>query len=111
MTLQTNKAHIAMTYQEVYGVKAFMKKLKYKNRTFFKYADGYYRNGKTTLHKFKYESKHGSLLPCFHLHHIDGDKTNNNMSNLQLLTPQEHALIHKTMRRELIFKNQLCLDI
>jgi hypothetical protein len=88
-----------------------MKKLKYKGKTFFKYPDGYYRNGKTTLHKFKYENKHGTLLPCFHLHHKDGNKLNNNINNLELLTPQEHALVHKVMRRKFLFRNQLPLDI
>lgn len=29
------------------------------------------------------------------VHHIDGDKTNNEVSNLQLLTLSEHASLHR----------------
>lgn len=29
------------------------------------------------------------------VHHIDGDKTNNDIDNLQVMTRQEHALLHE----------------
>lgn len=88
------------------------KKVKYKNRTFFEYSDGYYRDGKTTLHKFKYESKYGAgVLPFFQLHHKDGDKSNNNINNFELLTPEQHAPIHKKMRRDRLFKDQLRFEL
>ena len=29
------------------------------------------------------------------VHHIDGNKRNNHISNLMVLTPEEHAKIHK----------------
>ncbi|MDR2780933.1 MAG: HNH endonuclease [Holosporaceae bacterium] len=87
------------------------KKVKYKGRTFFRQADGYFRNGKTTLHRYKYEKKHGSLLSCFQLHHKDGDKSNNSLNNLEIVTSREHALIHKSLRRQTIFRNQLELEL
>lgn len=31
-----------------------------------------------------------------HVHHIDGDKSNNNPSNLKWMTPSEHMKLHKT---------------
>jgi hypothetical protein len=86
-------------------------KIRYNDRSFFSYRDGYFRNGKTTLHRYKYEKKHGSILPCFVLHHRDGNKLNNCLINLELLTPQAHAAVHKVMRREILFKNQLSLQI
>ncbi|MDR2723973.1 MAG: HNH endonuclease [Holosporaceae bacterium] len=43
----------------------------------------------------------------FRLHHKDGDRSNNSLNNLQPLTPREHAHIHKTQRRALLFENQL----
>ncbi|MDR0753318.1 MAG: HNH endonuclease [Holosporaceae bacterium] len=82
-------------------------KIKYKGQTFFRYADGYFRNGRITLHRYKYEKKHGPLLSCFQLHHRDGNKDNNSLNNLQLLTPQEHASLHKALRRAQLFQNQL----
>jgi hypothetical protein len=84
--------------------------MKYNNLKFFGSRDGYFRNGKTTLHRYKYEKKHGALLPCFVLLHIDGDKLNNRLNNLQPLTRREHAAVHKSMKRENLFKNQMLLE-
>lgn len=85
---------------------AIKRKIKYKGHTFFKNEDGYYRNGQTTLHRYKYERKYGSIFSCFHLHHKDGNKLNNCLSNLEMLTPQEHAQVHKVLRREKMFERQ-----
>lgn len=87
------------------------RKIKYKRYTFFRKGDGYYRNGRTTLHRYKYERKYGAIFPYFHLHHIDGNKYNNCLSNLKMLTPQEHASEHRAMRWEKMFKNQLKLSL
>lgn len=34
-----------------------------------------------------------------HVHHIDEDKTNNDISNLQIVSPEEHGRIHRTKER------------
>lgn len=34
------------------------------------------------------------LNPIYDVHHKDGDKTNNNLSNLQILTRSEHQKLH-----------------
>lgn len=34
------------------------------------------------------------LESCEVIHHIDGDKTNNNLDNLQVMTAQEHSSLH-----------------
>lgn len=86
------------------------RKIRYRGHTFFRNKDGYYRNGQTTLHRFKYEEKFGTAFSCFHLHHKDRDKFNNNINNLMLLTVREHIAMHKAMRRERIFKDQPVLD-
>lgn len=85
------------------------RKIRYRGHTFFRNKDGYYRNGKTTLHRFKYEEKFGTVFSCFHLHHKDGNKFNNNLSNLVMLTLREHIAVHKLMRRERVFNDQLVL--
>jgi hypothetical protein len=42
-----------------------------------------------------YESYYGEILKGFHIHHIDGNKENNNIENLQCVSPIEHYNIHK----------------
>jgi hypothetical protein len=89
----------------------FSRKTRFNGRLFFSYGGGYFRNGRTTLHRYKYEKKYGSLLPYFHLHHKNGDRLDNRLENLEALTPREHAAVHKTMRRRMTHENQLTLEI
>ena len=35
-----------------------------------------------------------------HVHHIDGDRINNNAENLKCMTPKEHLQLHKTQYKE-----------
>lgn len=44
-----------------------------------------------------YEKFHGVKIPVgHHIHHIDGDKTNDSPENLLCVTPEEHYEIHLT---------------
>lgn len=63
---------------------------------------GYYRiRDKTspynmkTLHRLIFEEHHRcTLLSHAIIHHIDGDKTNQDISNLQLMSNSEHTILH-----------------
>ncbi len=47
-------------------------------------------------HRKIYEKYHkGSLLPGIEIHHIDGNKNNNEPSNLKAVSIEEHLAIHK----------------
>jgi len=51
-------------------------------------------NGKK-LHRLIYEDYHGVTLPTeIHVHHIDGDTTNNDIDNLEALHYSEHHRTH-----------------
>ena len=61
---------------------------------------GYYcfnLNGKMQLlHRYLYQKYYRcSILPGIHVHHKDGDKLNNDMSNLELLTHAQHNREHR----------------
>ena len=92
-------------------MRKYLKKERYDRKSFFSYGS-YLTNGKTTLHKFKYEKKYGNVLSCFQLHHKDGNIFNNKLSNLELVSFKEHRNIHKRIRIEKIYENQLklCFD-
>ena len=46
-------------------------------------------------HCLVWEKYFGEIPEGMQIHHIDGDKTNNDISNLQLVTPLEHKRIHE----------------
>lgn len=57
---------------------------------------GYYVNAKTgrRLHRYIYEEEHGALTPDIAVHHVDHDKSNNSIGNLQAMTHSEHMTHH-----------------
>lgn len=46
-------------------------------------------------HRIVWEEHYGKIPEGMQIHHIDGDKTNNNISNLQLVTTIEHKRLHE----------------
>ncbi len=42
-----------------------------------------------------YENQYGKIPKGYHIHHIDGNPFNNEISNLKCVSPEEHSEIHK----------------
>ena len=68
---------------------------------------GYYLSSKKTtankrerLHEFVWRNINGKIPEGYHIHHIDRDKDNNDIDNLEMLSQQEHAYKHNEMRTE-----------
>ena len=62
--------------------------------------DGYYyissskeQNNNKLLHRLIFEENYGKIPNQCHIHHIDNNRKNNCMMNLQLLTNSEHSII------------------
>lgn len=49
--------------------------------------------GIESLHREVYKREIGPIPPGFHVHHIDGDASNNEPDNLKAITPEEHLQI------------------
>lgn len=76
----------------------------YKGITYRRYPDAadpktrnYYRattNPRRYLHRVVFEDHHGPVPAGHHVHHRDGDTTNNSPANLVALLPADHVLTH-----------------
>ena len=81
--------------------------IQYIENTNLAYCDGYkFRKDRKTgywlcstlhkrLHTYIYEKHNGSIPKGYEIHHIDHNKDNNEIDNLQMLTRKEHNKIHK----------------
>ena len=49
------------------------------------------------MHVYVWEYFNGPVPKGYHIHHMDGDKSNNNIKNLQLLLATEHEQLHGSM--------------
>jgi len=59
--------------------------------------DGYFECttiDRLMLHNYVWENKNGKIPNGYEIHHIDFNKVNNSIDNLQLVTPSEHTKIH-----------------
>jgi hypothetical protein len=73
----------------------------YAGKKWTKKASGYYQSttkfndGKRKwLHQFIWQEVNGEQPSGFDIHHIDGDKGNNSISNLKLISRSEHQQLH-----------------
>lgn len=59
---------------------------------------GYYLNSTIMkrIHRYVWEYHHGEIPEGYHIHHKDHDKSNNDISNLELMLAKEHLSHHAT---------------
>ena len=66
---------------------------------YFRTDDGYYRlsrsRGRRLLHRDVWTAAHGPIPDGHHIHHIDGDRSNNDLANLECIEAGEHLRRHK----------------
>jgi len=68
------------------------------NGTVYYLCGKYFQKNGMRLHRTVWEYHNGKIPEGYHVHHIDGNKANNQISNLELLTFSEHISMH--MKRE-----------
>lgn len=82
-----------MKYQEFNGIKFYQT----SETDYFRHSV----KGTTLLmHRYVWEFYNCKIPKGYHVHHIDGDKSNNDISNLQLLKGAEHWGLHGKLLTE-----------
>ena len=63
---------------------------------------GYYLNStlRKRLHRYIWEYYNGEIPKGYQIHHIDGDKNNNNINNLEAIHKVKHATLHSKEKAE-----------
>lgn len=52
------------------------------------------------MHVYVWEYYHGPVLEGCHIHHVDGDKSNNDIENLAMMNKSEHEILHGSLLNE-----------
>lgn len=71
------------------------------------------KHGPSNLHRAVWTYYRGEIPEGFNVHHIDGDRTNNKLSNLELIGHADHSRMHAFERHKngtLRPPGQLCRD-
>lgn len=78
LVMRSNKSGIKFNGRSVYFSHDGYPKIKYKNKAYY-------------VHKFVWEKENGKVPDGLTINHIDGDKMNWDISNLELLTQKENV--------------------
>jgi hypothetical protein len=105
MTLRCDIIDIEVIYmiiQEEIKIKRF---IDYDGKRFYQGKQGYWVSGKrynspVRLHTYVWEKHNGKTPKGYHVHHIDGNKENNDIENLRLMKPIEHFAMHDSPERK-----------
>ena len=84
-------------------------KITYGSRIYLRYPESphpstskYFRSsGKRILHRDVWSDQYGPIPKGYHIHHIDGDTTNNHISNLECLSRSQHRKHHMSLPGEM----------
>lgn len=62
------------------------------------------------LHRLIWEKHNGEIPKGYQIHHIDGNKLNNDISNLQLISAEEHTRLHMSGTNNPNYGKELSLE-
>lgn len=60
-----------------------------------RYYAGWHEGRRRSLHRVVWERYRGAIPPGVHVHHRNGNRTDNRIANLELVTPAEHGALHR----------------
>lgn len=68
---------------------------KFNNESFYRCGPYFQRKGRR-LHRVVWEYHYGDIPSGYHVHHKDGDRANNDISNLTLMSECDHLSLHQS---------------
>jgi hypothetical protein len=72
----------------------------FNGKTYCQYEGRYFTNGTKKMHREVWSFYNGDIPKGHHIHHIDGDVTNNDISNLQLMEARTHLIMEGKKRHK-----------
>jgi len=73
---------------------------RFNGMIYHKNPSGHYMTN-LPLHRAVWSFNHGQIPNGYHIHHIDQDKANNHIENLQALTNNEHRRTHNNLTKQI----------
>ena len=70
-----------------------------EGRVWHKQGTGYYVSKGDRLHRWVWSQFWGDVPEGYHIHHVDGDKDNNALANLELIEAKAHNRMHMMEQR------------
>jgi len=64
------------------------------DRKYYRPSGDHIKDGIEALHREVWKEHNGDIPDGHHIHHVDGDPTNNDIGNLECVSPSEHAKRH-----------------
>jgi uncharacterized CHY-type Zn-finger protein len=72
----------------------------FNGRTYYQYEGRYFTSHNKKMHRDVWSFYNGEIPKGHHIHHIDGDVTNNDISNLQLMEASKHLSMEAKKRHK-----------
>jgi hypothetical protein len=92
--IKMNPIAVSETIQEYKGVRYYL-------------CGDYFQNNRERLHRLVYTDSNGEIPNGWHVHHIDHDRTNNSVENLELVEAGKHTSHHHLGVSKLMHPNAL----
>ena len=71
-----------------------MDEISYNGKRYTRFGN-YFRSSRKFLHRAIWEDSNGAIPDGYHIHHIDGDRENNDLSNLEAKDGRAHISEHQ----------------
>jgi hypothetical protein len=72
----------------------------FNGRKYYQYEGRYFTSNTRKMHRDVWEHYNGKIPKGYHIHHIDGNPSNNDISNLQLMKASEHLRMEGKKRHK-----------